>query len=733
MFEVLVAPAASSHEKTEALGMVSDLMQDSQCLIHPRALLSIFGDELQTVRSWTVGMTKESKSLTAIADTSAPPHGAHGWNCEVYLAAPEQIARRLQCQTHVDPAWIDETLLKKWKTACDIRHHGHIEQAGQIWRSTSGPNYVIDTFNECLIEVERPVSYVSLSYVWGPDMFFHTTRHNLAGLLKPHAFAPETNNPVLPQTIRNAMEVVKIIEERYLWVDALCIPQDDEAVKHKEISNMAAISANASCTIVAAQGSNASVGLRGLRGISDPRNLVLESVPFLFGSSIVQYEDPNPASSNSPWTRRGWTFQERVLSRRMLVFNRDTVYWQCPETRWSETNDHGLDRAKEVENDPYAWARLVKATMPNMKVMEYLIREFNMRSFTYPEDAPDAFRGLASSLSATSFADGFLWGLPLIFLDIFLLWQPQTTLERRRPKRLVHIQAQSPSWSWLGWYGRLALITYSKDDNYNPGISPMEATVTPICEWRTHETPYSSGALLPDSWHKYRTKYLVEDQCPPVGWMRHEQVHARGRTYTHHQNPNEHRRYPLPTAQVEGKSKEPSFARFLSCRTKRLFLYLGEARIHLASNVTTWYRCLRDEKGRWAGMIKMHLDSDYEGFDMNIDLAEHSVPILETREFAAKIVGNHSARAIELVTISAGGISEVDGPRMGHLYALPEMKYAFPEMKNPERPRGAGRYEFYNVLCIRRDGNIAYREGVGRVLRESWDQQSAEEIDLMLG
>lgn len=54
-------------------------------------------------------------------------------------------------------------------------------------------------------------------------------------------------------------------------------------------------------------------------------------------------------------------------------------------------------------------------------------------------------------------------------------------------------------------------------------------------------------------------------------------------------------------------------------------------------------------------------------------------------------------------------------------------------MHDEERPRGTENYCFYNVLCIRRDGGIAYREGVGRVHKALWDGKNAEIIDVMLG
>jgi hypothetical protein len=70
-------------------------------------------------------------------------------------------------------------------------------------------------------------------------------------------------NSTIPRTILDAMRLVESLGERYLWVDLLCIIQDDEVFKHEEVNDMDSIYANACGTIVAAQGKNSNFGLRG--------------------------------------------------------------------------------------------------------------------------------------------------------------------------------------------------------------------------------------------------------------------------------------------------------------------------------------------------------------------------------------------------------------------------------------------------------------------------------------
>ncbi|KAK3325081.1 heterokaryon incompatibility protein-domain-containing protein [Apodospora peruviana] len=138
------------------------------------------------------------------------------------------------------------------------------------------PTWLVDTWLECLTrpsqgEPSQGDSYVALSYVWGDAHMFKSLRTNVDSLGTPDALSVKNGEVSIPATIRDAMSWVQALGERFLWVDSLCIVQDAAEQKYSELANMSGIYANASVTIMDAQGTDVNYGLRGLRGVSQPR------------------------------------------------------------------------------------------------------------------------------------------------------------------------------------------------------------------------------------------------------------------------------------------------------------------------------------------------------------------------------------------------------------------------------------------------------------------------------
>lgn len=108
----------------------------------------------------------------------------------------------------------------------------------------------------------KAAQYVALSYCWGGDQPFKTTGANL---VERHGFI---DYHLLPATIRDACEVTLKLGYSYLWVDSLCIVQDNQHELAVEIAKMPQIYSNATVIIAASRASSSIEGFLHQRDTS---------------------------------------------------------------------------------------------------------------------------------------------------------------------------------------------------------------------------------------------------------------------------------------------------------------------------------------------------------------------------------------------------------------------------------------------------------------------------------
>ena len=126
--------------------------------------------------------------------------------------------------------------------------------------------------------------------------------------------------------IEDAITVTLKLDSHYLWIDRLCIEQEDDADKHGQIGQMDQIFSGASVTLVAAAGLDAESGLPGV-GETPQR-----PQPFAItrGQRLVStMRHPEMSILQSKWLTRGWTYQEAVLSTRRPVFTEEQISFEC--------------------------------------------------------------------------------------------------------------------------------------------------------------------------------------------------------------------------------------------------------------------------------------------------------------------------------------------------------------------------------------------------------------------
>ena len=275
----------------------------------------------------------------------------------------------------------------------------------------------------------------------------------------------------LPKTIWDIITLTRQLGESFLWVDSLCIVQDDYEEKEEHLSCMGSIYANAYVT-VAATGGTAHSGLRGIENVTPPMERTGAVARYARHMEYLQQklQSHHHELQASVWNHRAWTFQEQVFSRRLLVFGKRGVSWECHCTVWFE----GMDVVEgQCQNNTEVVAQGFSFAVP-ASLWDYAchVEQYNRRALTFPEDALDAFGGILTTLS-TVFTGGFICGLPRLFFDAALLWYNKSPLERRRASR-DQTRGMPPTWTWAAWGG----VTTFRDHAKTPD------RIEPLVRWK---------------------------------------------------------------------------------------------------------------------------------------------------------------------------------------------------------------------------------------------------------
>lgn len=378
------------------------------------------------------------------------------------------------------PLVLDLGWVRRWMDICKADHGSVCERSDIDSDRRLERIRFVDVEQMCIVTLEdinlSEQPYIALSYVWGGPQELRLERLNKDDLAKPGVL--DTKH--LPQTIADSILLVRSLGFRHLWIDALCIVQDDDADKTIQIAAMSQIYGFAFLTIMAASALSVNGGLPGLRpgtrscvqeelvvipaannGDADP-GLSLMPVLQPFASPREHYLE------RTPWNGRGWTMQERVLSRRVLVFMPEQVYWVCRDATFCEESyfENSLLRFNRFHEG--ATELTLRRSFRNFyepndeqlrfwKTYQNLVASYTRRTFSYPGDIFDGFLAVLQGLSALS-GDDFAWGLPRSRFEQGLLWTSFTGLRRRKelstlPMTSLHVKVPFPSWSWMGWIG----------------------------------------------------------------------------------------------------------------------------------------------------------------------------------------------------------------------------------------------------------------------------------------
>ncbi|KAL1946176.1 hypothetical protein VTO73DRAFT_15303 [Trametes versicolor] len=332
--------------------------------------------------------------------------------------------------------------------------------------------------------------YLALSYVWGEDQPFKTTVSNLS------AYEQGIDLARLPATIRDAIHVMHALDFHLLWVDALCIIQDSDADKCREIGRMHFIyRLRMYLTIIAASASKVSEGFLQRRQASAystskifPRDITL---PFLCPVSAEDFAVPpqvgeihiTPTFTHAegklegsshdwePISARGWCMQEYFMSPRALVFTSQTIQYKC------QTHTRNIGRAFHswyserrladvlLRSDPPHVVHNSKDWVAAHGSWLHVVEDYSRRAVSVPSDKLVACGALRSD---------YLAGLWRATLLRDLIWY--TPVGARRPRPAVY---RAPSWSWAAVDGQVSTLA---KENLSPSLDGLVVAEVVRCQ-----------------------------------------------------------------------------------------------------------------------------------------------------------------------------------------------------------------------------------------------------------
>ncbi|ERF76407.1 hypothetical protein EPUS_06965 [Endocarpon pusillum Z07020] len=260
--------------------------------------------------------------------------------------------------------------------------------------------------------------------------------------------------------MEDAITFVKHIGERYLWVDLFCIDQSNKEQKQSQINSMDRIYASAYLTLVCLDGRDADWGLPGisrplLQTIQPTVTLVAGRLTATF---IYSVWDNN---GNSVWDTRAWTLQERLLSRRCIMFANTYISMTCQAEFFHDSvstsveasgikswlgDDYFREDGSGIDLNEEEW---------DFKTFDALVSVFSGRTLTVESDVLNACQGSLNKISRKT-TYSFCFGLPMDDILRALLWKPHHDL-------ILSRRLGFPSWSWLGWSGRIEYAYWIAD------------------------------------------------------------------------------------------------------------------------------------------------------------------------------------------------------------------------------------------------------------------------------
>lgn len=332
----------------------------------------------------------------------------------------------------------------------------------------------------------QSLRYVALSYCWGSPEQARSQLKTERSSLPLRLSGIEKHK--MTRALQDAIEICRALSIPYLWIDVLCIIQDDPIDWQRESALIGKLYSNAYLTICNLSPESCTQGFleRPPAQIEIPfQSKIRPEIRGSFrlppwGTATLNrtFYDHSKLQEDIYYSKletRDWAFQERAMSRRILAFGRSRIHFICPE--YYQTQG---DEPVNTRSILFQTGHLEHSAGNSGKGMDYykfwyerVIPEYSTRSLTYKKDCFPALSGIAQYF-ASLLSDEYVAGLWREELHRGLFWccvgtgkKWDALLDQLGDESTAYL---APSWSWAsrgGYKGFDIRWFYMHEEKYH--------------------------------------------------------------------------------------------------------------------------------------------------------------------------------------------------------------------------------------------------------------------------
>lgn len=410
------------------------------------------------------------------------------------------------------------SIIDKWIAECNDEHESCYEESAantehipsrllDIRRRINDLILLVDTSANQLSETNPPIiRYATLSHCWGEVQLLRTMQSSLETHMQGIPL------DILPRTFQDCIKILRALGINYVWIDSLCIVQDDNADWNKESARMCNIYSHSYLNVAATSARDSTGGCLNTRSLRQGlHRFSTQSFPVIDRSKDTSWNiyvrpsfesvhhrynkhfgsNPDPLDKEvTPLLCRAWVLQERRLAPRTIHFHHSEMVMECKRGLRCECTvlDRQQRRVTKFAKTQSSRSHEIYETFGEWYE---LVEEYSQLSITQHSDRLIAFLGIATKFQEKT-PCGFLAGLWDFDIAQGLMWDITGRPDVRAKMNLTRLKNPfAPSWSWA------SLVPGTNSPAYAIAF-PVDETLTP------HEKFRYLGTNIPklaNEWH----------------------------------------------------------------------------------------------------------------------------------------------------------------------------------------------------------------------------------------